>query len=261
MKIFRYFLLFCICFFLQAFLKGSNLDKNKNDFIHGNELYKKGNFSEAYKIYDQIHPKIKQVHFNLGNCAFKLGKHGYALLHWRRAELGWGLFGRQDLENNIQMIKRKIKKTEIKDSEENPFHGVVNFYELVISKFFSCIKAISFLSLQVLFLVTWLIFFMIQYYFDQRKKRKLVKKSIVVLCMFFALLLGIKYSFNYRKHAVILYPQVQLFSGPGNNFSLLGQLYESDEVIILKESSGFFKIMYENQLGWIDKKYIESLLP
>src|SRR3989304_7631540 len=72
-------------------------------FIKANEFYKQGNFAGAYELYQQIPNKSAQVQYNLGNCAYKRGKLGYALWHWRKAEKRWGVFGREELLNNIRL--------------------------------------------------------------------------------------------------------------------------------------------------------------
>ncbi len=67
-------------FFVGAFLlaaSSASATTFQETFYQANDLYKEGKFSKAYELYEKIPNKSAKVHYNLGNCAFKLNKIGY----------------------------------------------------------------------------------------------------------------------------------------------------------------------------------------
>ncbi|MEZ7892157.1 MAG: SH3 domain-containing protein [Candidatus Wallbacteria bacterium] len=47
-------------------------------------------------------------------------------------------------------------------------------------------------------------------------------------------------------------------SGPGTNYDVIGKLYNGNNVDILEESGGWYKINYNGQTGWICGKYVST---
>ena len=71
------------------------------------------------QYYKRIPHKSAVVNYNLGNCAYKLGQKGYALLYWRRAEHAWKFTGREELLENIFLLKGELQKIEKKSMMTN----------------------------------------------------------------------------------------------------------------------------------------------
>lgn len=209
-------------------------------FTHANELYTKHNYKEAQQEYLTIASTHDDPHvyYNLGNCAYKQHKRGYALLYWRRAEHNWGLFNREALQHNIMLITQK-----------NP-----GLSERVCS----LIKALSLSYLQIIFLGFWfLLFFTIIY------KRFVYRKTFITLLILFIILLStiitLKYWLSGTTYGVIVSKQTSLRSGPDTTYQILGTLSETQEVTVQKRSGNYLKISVDRQTGWVEKKNIEII--
>jgi len=231
-------------------------DRPEDAFIHANTLYQRGEFSQAYDAYKTLIPKTNNIHFNMGNCAFKMGKNGYALLHWRQAENNWGLFGHEELHHNIALLKAQLMKNKENSGETTVSQTLTNMHQATKNILIPWVRAIPLLTLQLLVIIAWILLFTCIRFFRRR-----IPKTVIIL--FFSLFacagatLAIKYNLNHNTYGIIVTDQAQLLSGPGDSFSLLGQLPEASEVAILKQSGAFYKIRHAGKFGWVDKKQVE----
>ena len=84
-------------------------DNSQEIFAQANTLYKAGSFEQAMKLYKQIPKKSPYTYYNLGNCAYKLEQYGFALLYWRKAETSWSFFNRDELIDNMTLLREKMR--------------------------------------------------------------------------------------------------------------------------------------------------------
>ena len=237
-------LILFICFATQII----NCQPNYQEmFLRANKLYKSGDFAKAYDLYQKIPNPSAEVNYNLGNCAYKLEKYGYALLFWRRAEKDWGLFNRGELQNNISLLNKKLNK----NTEKN---FIVKTKNYVIS----LIRSTSLIILQILFLIFWLFLFLYLRYLY-----KIKQKILIILLFFLTALLGtflvIKYTLEKKSYGIVVSQNATLLSGPGKNFQELGTLLQASEVSIQKSSDGFYKIKFNKLFGWTSKNNVEKI--
>jgi tetratricopeptide (TPR) repeat protein len=233
---------------------------NQMLFEQANDSYKKGDYSQAYKQYQQITDKNTRIHYNLGNCAFKLNKPGLALAHWRRAEKDWGLYGREELVKNIALVQQHsaILHTNPSEQEQTLLHALVNWAQSTKSSFYSLVQAIPLLYIQLLVLLLWIILFA-TIRFLYKKGHKIIVSVLFFFLAISAIMLAFKYNFMHKERIVVIVPSADLTSGPGKNYAVLSHLPEAQEADILKESGGFFKIRAKRQLGWIEKNAVEKI--
>ena len=225
-------------------------------FIDANAQYRSGNFTRALADYQQIPKKNAYVYYNMGNCAFKIKKYGYALLYWRRAEKEWGLFGRDELLENIMhlkeiLLKQTGKKLPAKNSWRLMVTKTVNYIQ-------SLMYSIPIFVLQFFFLALWLFLFL-YLRFLHKKRQRFIITTLFSLVAFFGIILITRYSFDIRTYGVIVNHNAQLLCGPGVTFQTLLPLPQAKEVIIKKETKDFFKIKVDRRLGWIAKKNVEKI--
>ena len=226
--------------------------------VQAEQAYNQNNFAQAQELYQRISDKTPSVYYAMGNCAYTLDKLGYALLYWRKAERDWGLWGRGPLVKNIDLVKQKTLQQKELDTNAAYPKIVLNFLTTVQQAFFSVIRAIPLLYLQILVLVLWAMLFFYLRCFGKRKQKALV-------CLLFGLLalsasmLALKYSFQHQKRLVVLQKESPLLSGPGRNFAPKGHLPEAQEADILKESVDFYRIRVNKHIGWIDKQFVEEI--
>ncbi|KKQ49748.1 MAG: hypothetical protein US69_C0002G0023 [candidate division TM6 bacterium GW2011_GWF2_38_10] len=223
-------------------------------FFQANDLFKEGKYEEAYDLYEKIPNKSSHVHYNLGVCAYKLGKKGYALVHWRRAEKDWGFFNRAELINNIDLVLKKETPYDGNDTK-TPGEFTKERLNNFSNKIVSAVRATPLLRLQLLFLFLWIFAFVyLRYWYRQRQK-------FLIVIVFFAIiisgmLLVVRYNFDLRQHGVVVTNSVVLYSGPGDNYQKLTTLTETNQVLIKGESDGFYKVKQKGIIGWLDKKTV-----
>ncbi len=218
-------------------------------FEQANLSYRAGKYEQALELYNKIPEKTAVLYYNMGNCAYKLKKTGYALLHWRRAERDWGLCNRAELLDNILFLKLAR------------INGEVHTHHFVMNKMaiwaYSLIKAMPVLFFQLIFLMLWLLLFL--FIRPLYKKRYTVILALLTMCSVASgLLLAFKYNFMNRQYAVIV-KDIALTSGPGENFTTLGQLAQATEVVVQKQSGTFYKVKHKLQSGWVSKDGLEII--
>ena len=218
-------------------------------FRKANACYKAGYFKEAKRLYDSIDEKSATVNYNIGNCAYKLNDLGTALLHWRRAEQDWGLFGRRELLENISFINNTITKK----------RGARRYVSYLRTLVGSYARSFPIIFLQIIFLLMWFLFFMCLRIYKKRKW--FIFATFIFLFVLVSVAMIVRYSFENGNRAVVMQKDVPLLSGPGNKFQALGYLHLGNEVSAGKESEDFVKIRTSGLIGWTLKKNVEKIKP
>ncbi len=224
-------------------------------FFKANDLYKEGKFQQAQDLYLEIPNKGPHVHYNLGNCAYKLGHNGYALAHWRRAEKNWGIFNRTELLSNIDMVKKRHKK--ITADQASPLEGMrtnINEFKSALTSF---VRATPLFILQFFFLLMWAISFLYLRYLYRRRQKAIIM-LLFATNLFCGMLLAVRYNFEYREHGIVVTKQADLTSGPGKTYEVFSSLPETTQVLIKGSSDGFYKVKANGTIGWINKTAIET---
>jgi len=245
-------LVFCLVIFFSSGLYGQEA---QDYFVQANILYKEGKFEAAMELYEKIPNKSAYVYYNLGNCAYKLKRYGWALLHWRRAERYWGFFNRDELLDNIMLLQEEVKKAAgIQKEKRSPIMlAITKIKNLIIS----WIRSTPHIIIQLLFLLLWLFLFIyIRFLYKKRKKWTII--ALFALIAFFGILLVVRYSIDARKYGVVVSQQARLLSGPGETFQTLMQIETAQEAVIKKEKSDYYKVKVNKHIGWISKKDIEK---
>jgi len=229
-------------------------------FVQANAYYKEEKFSAAQELYNKINEKSAYVHYNLGNCAYKQGFYGKALLHWRRAERDWGLFNRHELVHNIAHLKQQLKQLQgnLKEIKESPLEalksGLGRLKEVVTSYIYST----PLICFQGFFLCMWLFLFISLKYLYIRRRKTIITNLFIIVALAGSLL-ALKYNFISNEYGVVIIQKADLLSGPGKNYQLIGFLPEAKEVLIQKKSGNFYKIKVSGQIGWVDGNAIEKI--
>lgn len=223
------------------------------------EQYLKGNFAQACDLYEQVVQKTPSVYFNIGNCAYSMKKFGHALLNWRRAESDWGLMNRRILLEKITEVQQKTaSKNQQVGRDVHYSSAVIKTFTSLKRSFFSIVKFIRLLHLQILVLSLWIVLFVCLRTLRKRKQKMLT-------CLLFSLLaisasmLALKHSLQHKQQLVVLHNKSPLYSGPGRNFAVIGHLPEAQEADILKESGDFYRVRINKHMGWIEKQFAEKI--
>jgi uncharacterized protein YraI len=92
-----------------------------------------------------------------------------------------------------------------------------------------------------------------------RRRKKLLIGTLFTFIAISGLMLISKYNFEYRRSGIVIANDAKLLSGPSTNYQILGFIAQAKEVIIQKESSGFYKIKVNGQIGWISQSSVEEI--
>lgn len=228
------FLLHTSCFSLDA--------QDTERFVQAGEQYKQGHYEESYRMYQEIGKPTARVYFNMGNCAFKLEQNGRALWHWKQAEERWGMFDREDLDNNIALIKQKLAVATHKKAGK-PLPTIISTVERYV-------HAIPLLALQLIFLLFWTLLFVYVKKLLKQKRRLFV--ALLGICVFIngGLLLYRHIQANCLRGVVIV-PKAILYSGPSTTYQKIGELPEGLAVRIERQRQDFYKVRTKGQFGWV----------
>lgn len=254
-------LLTCTTLYAQALQKG--VPSPEKHFANANELYKKGDYSKALEEYKKIENKSAATYYNLGNCAYKLQQYGWALLYWRRAEQRWSFFNREELIENISLLKEEVA---INQGIRTKKRGLImRAFAKIKHLILSWLQATPLLALQLLFLLLWLfVFIYLRFLYKRRRKGTIV--ALFALIAFFGILLVMRASIASRTYGVVVGKQARLLSGPGETFQNLRNIPEATEVIIKQkgrpstDNDEYLKVKALRQLGWIKKDNVEKVV-
>lgn len=232
---------------------GSNAQENSLElFQKANDLYDQGNFDSAIQTYHKlIEQGIKdaRVYYNLGNAYFKAKQLGKAILYYRKAQ---NLAPRdKDIKTNLNFsrlfVVDKIKNSPNLSSiliEGALDWGTVNEFTLLTFLFY-------------LGTTSWGIAAIF-------KREKIIKRILAVSLVFFLILLFfsvIKISRTASwKEAVITSPSVEIYSGPGKEFTLQFSGHEGLELKIEQEKDDWYLIsLSQGAKGWLPKTAVEQI--
>lgn len=239
-------IIFLFLFLFTPILKAQT--NYQETILQANKLYKESSFEEAFNLYKKVPDPSPQINYNLGNCAYKLNKLGYALLYWKRAEKEWGLFNKSELLENIALLKKKLQ----------PQSNTPNSFFIIKSNVLGIIKSVPIILIQLIFLIVWIFLFIYLRYLYKRKQKILITLLFLIIATLGGTLV-IRYNLDHKTFGIITSKKASMFSGPNTNFQELGIIPEASEIEIQKASSGFYKIKFNKSLGWVNKKEVGKI--
>ncbi|MFQ6002463.1 MAG: tetratricopeptide repeat protein [Candidatus Zixiibacteriota bacterium] len=222
-------------------------------FQKGNESYEAGNFDQAIEQYERIIDlgiKNSKVLYNLGNAYFRKNRLGKAILNYRRA---LSLDPRdEDSMANLKFAKLFILD-KIEEQRINPLSNLLQWFlnlwsvdELTIFASLSYCLSVAF-GILILF---------------RRARRFLLwgLSILVVAFIIFSTSFATKLYFNSIKGGVVIAPQAEVRSGPGEDYALQFTGHEGLEFRINGEAEGWYRISLPNGVkGWIPKEAVEII--
>jgi tetratricopeptide (TPR) repeat protein len=239
-----------LLFFFTTTIFG--IQNRQEVFLQANNFYKDGNFQSAYELYKKIPNPGAKLNYNLGNCAYQLKDYGKAMLYWKRAEKDWGFFGRGELLQNIELLKQKIVGSQIDESE------YLSFFKSSKRYFISLLRSAPIFGFQILFLFFWIICFLyIRFLF--KKKHKFLIYILFILMAFSGGFLVVRYSLDFKNYGIVISKEINILSGPGDNFQKLGILPQTSQIRVQTSSGEYYKIKFQRLIGWVSQKDVEKI--
>lgn len=212
-------------------------------FIKANSAYRNNNFQEALSLYQQVREMGftgGDLFYNLGNCYFRLGQKGMAVLNYERArvmmpddpDLKYNLnYVRDQLTDSIQPNKNSIRTLLFWLDSINVKEAVYTF--IVINFIFWALLSI--------------------YLFKKKEITWYLLMITMLLWTVSAVSAGVKwYDFRFDERAVVISPEVNVLSGPAEGDTLLFKLHEGTVVEHERDEDGWTLIrISEDRRGWL----------
>jgi len=221
----------------------------------GNMHFRNGEFKKAIENYQKaVNLKIEnpKLYFNLANAYFRIENLGRAIQYYEKA---LKLAPRDAaIKSNLELAKQL--------TEDKIITPPKNLIEKALLKYYNFFSYRELMFITSTLFALSLIFFFFAVISSQRRT-KYIYVSIAILILFltsiFSLTLGIKISQALSKgYAIILSDEIDIKSGPGDNFTTVFTLHEGTKVRIRESRNKWFFISLPNGMnGWLPEK-IES---
>lgn len=253
MTIFRKLSLLLAAVFLLIFTGQLYSQENSLElFQKGNRNYDSGNFKSAIKTYQQLLDlgiKDATVYYNLGNSYFRDKQLGKAILYYRKAQK---LSPRDnDIATNLN-YSRLFVLDKIKGSS--------NFSSIFTDRILNWGTVNEFTFLTFLFYLGSASLGVVTFF----KREKIIKRALAIFLALFLILLFfavIKISGDSRQQeAVVISSAVEVYSGPGKEFTLQFTGHEGLEVKIEQEKDDWYLVSLPNGArGWLPQDNLEEI--
>lgn len=230
-------------FFLEAGFAFNNQETSA--FNRANVYYEQANYDEAIKQYNSILEtgwESGNLYYNLGNCYFKKGELGRAILNYEKARRL--IPSDKDLESNYEYACSLIKGGAVVSKKSLPLRLLSNLFE----KF----TVDSFIILLSILFILALVNILISFFFGMFKRRALILAALLglFLVMGFVGLQGRISLVN--KEAIVIAEQVDAKFEPMEKATTYFTLYEGMKVEVVESRDSWCKVKrQDNKSGWV----------
>jgi len=224
-------------------------------FNAANSSYQNQEYEKALDLYlnlEQEKYESAPLYFNLGNCYFKQGKLGYAILYYLRAQR---LDPRDpDIETNLEFA-RQFMPTRLEGIKINP---VTSFLSNIVDEF-----TLNFMAwgASILFIGLILFISLVLFFQWQGLLIKILTYGFIFLVVVSSGLTSYKYRTDFMtEKGVIIADETRILSGPGadNDVEFVGVFGLTFE--IEKEAENYYLVLFENKRkGWVKKGDVEKI--
>lgn len=221
-------------------------------YEQGNQAYREGNYQSALEWYGKILSagyESSQVYYNIGNCYYKLGSVGRAILFYEKARK----LNPRDREIlfNLELANLKV----IDRIEAPPQFFLFHWWETVKTYF-----SLSQLTRLAAILFGAAIFTLIAFlFFREHRLRRVILSALIVvgvLALFSAYLLVI----NAREESthiqgIVLVSSVNVLSAPNENSTDVFVLHEGVKVTLQEQRGEWVLItLPDGKSGWMKRE-------
>jgi len=224
-------------------------------YNQANALYREGGYEEAVAKYEEVVAtgvRNGALYYNLGNACFRTRRIGKAILWYERA---LKLMPRDpDVRANLRFANM-VKVDKDPPVEENPVVDALRD----VQNFLTLDEQALLLSVFVFLLFGSLVAILFT-----RSARSLLLSISVALG---ALVIALGLSFAVKLHtrelvetAIVLAPEVEARSGPGEEHTTILVLHEGTKVMVERNGEGWTLIRLANGVGgWIPSDVMETV--
>jgi tetratricopeptide (TPR) repeat protein len=252
MKLNKIFFLFFIL--ISSALKAADTE---NIFVSANDLYSKGKYEEAVKLYENILKEGKEsssLYYNLGNAYFKTSHIGLAILNYERAKKLDP--DDEDISANLKLANQKVEdKIEAAPSL---------FLEQLQSGITDQLNEKQWSLIMILLIIGGLLFFAV-YVWSSGKALKQTgffagSALLIAACVTFFIAKS-KYNHTVQSDSgVIISAAVTVTGSPTEKSTRLFLLHEGTKVKIMDESDDWTEIKIPNgNVGWVKTTDLQKI--
>jgi tetratricopeptide (TPR) repeat protein len=222
-------------------------------FKKGNQSYEEGRFDRAIQKYEEIlNLGIKdfKVFYNLGNAHFRQNQLGNAVLNYRRA---LALKPRdEDAKANLAFVKL-FTLDKIEEQKINPLSNMLHWFLDLWSVDEFALLASFFYTLSMASGILMLLR-------GSRRYLKIGFVTFLILMVIFGSSLFAKIYFESLDYGVVVAAEVEVRSGPGDDYILQFTGHEGLEFRVDEKAEGWYRISLPNGIrGWIPGEAVEII--
>ncbi|PKK84797.1 MAG: hypothetical protein CVT49_01185 [candidate division Zixibacteria bacterium HGW-Zixibacteria-1] len=224
-------------------------------FLQAKQYYESNEFDQALAVYTDIINRGYEspaLYFNAGNCYFKKGELGFAILYYLRAQR---LDPNDDDINSNLAFARQFIPSRLEGVKINP---VTEFFGTVTSPF--TLDLLAWLS-SILFILLVLSLSGIIYFQMRSLGTKLTVYVLITLFVISAGLTTYKYRNEYlTKRGVIVAREAKVYSAPTENSDVefvgtFGLTFEVGRAV-----DDYYLVIFENKRkGWIKTELVNII--
>ena len=225
----------------------------KNIFYQAGQLYREGKFDEAVAEYEKLlsgDTESANIYYNIGNCYFKKGAIGKAIVNYQRAKR---LNPRdRDMEANLRHALSMTKSTS--GSDEGPWflRYASDFFDTFTINELAVILSSIYLIIIILILICFI--------FKIPKFHCAIVSFILgIILVFSSVGLYLKIS-DLKREAVIIEEKTDARFEPFDRATTHFVLYEGNKVLVIKRNDGWDKVRRrDGKVGWVENKSLELI--
>lgn len=227
------FLFTGIIFILMILLSGQAYSfeyEIERKFYEAGNLYVNQNYDQALELYHQIESYglvNEDLYYNIGNCYYYLDDIGHAILYYRKA----AIYDPDDpqIQSNLELAREKVAM-QMDETEIPAFFQYLLFFYYKFSLNTLTIAVIVFFTLGILFLCI--------HYLTMKSSHVWMVLSIIAAALWIILLVSLFFKYESKVltlYGVVLPREITVYTGPGENFEISGNLVAGVEVIVLDQ--------------------------
>lgn len=216
--------------------------KHNENYYRASKFFKEGNYTEALEAYQSLVPQGPITYYNQGVVLYYLQRYGQALAAWRKAQLYAKPALQKKLAFNCLQVQKKL------DLPKDTW----------LSKFFITIQSYcSLMFFQVLFLIMWIGWY--ASFFAPYTLLEKIRPFLFVGACVCGFVVATLYWATHTKRGIVIASEAKLFTGPNSEFHTLADLKEGQQVKVVGQEESWYKVLYNDSTGWIQKTDLEEI--
>jgi len=222
-----------------------------------NDLYSKGNYSDAAQLYEKIlatEGVAPELYYNLGNAYYKSAETGKSILNYERAIRLAPTF--EDARVNLELAQLKVVDNIVQTPTFFLGRWIEDLIKLLTSNQWI---AVSFSVFIVGLILAFLFIFAPSLLI--RKMSFYVGTALLVISLCTLVFSGVRKNqmVNHRE-AIVMTGVVTVKSSPDKSGTDLFQLHEGTKVVIKSTLGKWTEIILGNgNVGWVEQENIENI--